>query len=217
MNRFISIIALSFAFCSLFGQLPSNPKIGSYKSLNDLINNTPQYQINFKISQRSEFDIQMVAGNDFNVISDSGQVKKSLINSMTFAVFDGKNLYFNGNFINGYKHYCLVENNQRLLFLKAGIPGLFKRKELGYDNSMIQSDFSPIGGAIGGAATGAQLAMVRLYYIVDCKTSIIKILSKDYLIDLLKDYPDLKAEFDLEKDTKNQMVLLKYIKKINEK
>ena len=217
MNRYTSIIALFFTYCSVFGQLPTNLKIGAYKNLDDLLNNAPQYNNNFIISQRSEFDIKMVAGNDFKVISDSGQVKKSNINSKTFAVFDGKSLYLNGKNINGYKHYCLVENNQRFLLLKAGIPGLFKRKELGYENIMAQIDFVPIGGAVGGAMTGAQLAMVRLYYVVDCKTGVVKILSKDYLINLLKDYPDMKAEFDKEEDTKNQTVLLKYIKKLNEK
>ena len=159
----------------------------------------------------------MVAGNDFKVVSDSKQIKKSDINSKTFAIFDGKNLYLNGNYINGYKHYCLVENNQRYLILKAGLPKLSKRKGLGYDNSMAQTGYNPIGGAIGGAMTGAELAMVRLHYIVDCRTGIVKILSKDYLTSLLKDYPELASQFELEKDVKNQTVLIDYINQINEK
>ena len=214
MDRFFSIIIALFAvFCSANGQLPSNLKIGSYKDFNDLLNNSPQNECNFQISQRSEFDIKMVAGNDFKVISD----KKSAINSKTFAVFDGKNLYLNGIYINGYKHYCLVENHQRYLTLQAGIPKLSKRKGVGYENSMAQISYNPIGGAIGGAMTGAELAMVRLHYIVDCKTGIVKILSKDYLSNLLNDYPKLKSQFDLEKDAKNQTVLLDYINQINEK
>jgi len=212
------IIALFFVFSSVYGQLPSNLKVGSYKSFDDLLNNIPQYECNFQISQRSEVDIKMVAGNDFSVISDSGQIKKSVINSNTFAVFDGENLYLNGKHINGRKHYCLVENNQRYLILKAGIPTSSKSWELGYDDRMIQtiSGISVVaGGAIGGAISGAQLAMVRFYYIVDSKTGNVKILSKDYLTSLLKNYPDLKSHFESEKDTENQVVLLKYIKKIN--
>ena len=217
MIRFFSIITLSLVFCSAFGQLPSSLKTGSYKSLDDLLNNNPQYECNFQVSQRSKFDIQMVAGNDFKVISDSKQIKKSEINSKTFAVFDGKNLYLNGNYINGYKHYCLVENNQRYLILKAGVPKISKRKELGYSNSMIQVGSNPIGGFVGGAATGAELAMVRLYYIVDCRTGIVKILSKDYLTSLLKDYSELESQFNLEEDSNNQTVLLDYLNRINEK
>jgi len=82
---------------------------------------------------------------------------------------------------------------------------------------MAKIDYIPIGGAIGGAIAGAELAMIRLYYILDCETGVVKILSKKYLTTLLEDYADLKFQFESEKETKNQEVLLKYINKINEK
>lgn len=217
MIRLFTIAFIFLSFCSAYGQIPSDLKIGSYKNLNDLLNNNPQLEYKFTITQRTEFAIKMAAGNDFKVTSDSGKVSGDVINSKTFAVFDGKNLYLNGNHINGYKHYCLVENNQRLLILKAGIPSFSKSKKVGYDKSMINTEFSPLGGALGGAISGAELAMIRLYYIVDCKKNTIKILSRIYLLKLLSDYPDLRREFDTEYDLDNSEVLLNYIRKINEK
>ena len=218
MKRFSSIIAFSFSLCMLYGQLPANLEMGSYKNLYDLLNNVPLYQFSFTVSKRTEFNIKMGGGNDYKVDSSFEQMQ-SAIYSKIFAVFDGENLYINGKHINGGQHYCLVENNQRYLILKAGIPGgLSRRKNLGYDDSMIQTDNIALGiTTIGAAVRAAQLAVIRLYYIVDCKTGIIKILSKDYLISLLDDYPEIKEQFDLEKDNANLTVLLEYVKKINEK
>jgi len=158
----------------------------------------------------------MFGGNDYKILTDTLKIKKSII-MKSFAVFDGDTLFINGMYVNGYKSFCKVENNKRFLAIKAGIPGISKRKAVGYKNSMARIDYTPFGGAIGGAANGAQLAMIRLNYILDCKNGEVKILTRDYINTLLIDHPDLKSEFDSSKETENQTVLLEYLSKINAK
>lgn len=201
---------------SIFGQYPSDLKTGLYNSLEDLLKNKPINEGKLIVSRRSITDIQLWGGNDYKVNTDTLDIKKSLVNKC-FAIFDGDTLFINGKHINGSKPYCKVENNGRFLIVSAGIPNMAKKKSVGFKNNMTQIDFVPIGGAIGGAATGAQLAMIRFYYILDCKNGDLKILSKDFLNKLLIDYPDLKSEFEAYCKNDNQKELIKYIKKLNDK
>ncbi len=201
---------------SIFGQYPSDLKTGLYNSLDDILNNKPKYEGKLIVRHRTITDIQLWGGNDYKVKTDTLDIKKSLVNKC-FAIFDGDTLFINGKYINGSKPYCKVENNGRFLIVSAGIPSMAKKKSVGYKNSMTQIDAVPIGGAIGGAATGAQLAMIRFYYILDCKSGDLKILSKDFLNKILIDYPGLKSEFEADTKNDNPKELLKYIKKLNDK
>jgi len=201
---------------SVFGQYPSNLKTGLFNSLEDLMNNNPKFEGRLNVTQRSENDIQLWGGNDYKVNTDTLNIKKSIIKNC-FAVFDGNSLYINGKYINDYRPFCKVENNGRFLIVKAGVPSLSKRNSVGYKSSMAKIDYSPVGGAIGGAATGAQLAMIRLIYILDCKSGGVKILTKEYINALLTDYPDLKTEFESKRENDNQIVLLEFLNRINKK
>jgi hypothetical protein len=216
MNKIYTTLLFTTITISLSGQYPADLKIGLYNSLKDILDNNPQSEYKLKVRHRSITDIQMFGGNDYKISTDTLNVKKSIIKK-SFAVFDGDSLYINGKYINGSNPFCKVENNKRFLVIKAGIPSMSKKESVGYKNSMTKIDYVPIGGAIGGAATGAQLAMIRLNYILDCKNGDLKILTKDYINTLLKDYPDLKSEFESSKGTDNQTVLLEYLNKINEK
>ncbi len=201
---------------SIFGQYPKDLKTGIYNNLEDLLNNNPKYEGKLNINHRTITDIHLWGGNDYKVKTDTLNIKKSIVNK-SFAIFDGDTLFINGKFINGSQPFCRVENNGRFLVIKAGIPSMSKKKSVGYKNSMTQINNVPIGGAIGGAATGAQLAMIRFYYILDCKRGDIKILSKEYLNTLLVNYPDLKSDFESDYKSENPTELLKYIKKLNDK
>jgi hypothetical protein len=209
-------LLLLITHTSIFGQYPSDLKTGLYNSLEDLLNNNPIKEGKLIVSHRTITDIQLWGGNDYKVNTDTLDIKKSLVNEC-FAIFDGDTLFVNGIHINGSKPYCKVENNGRFLIISAGIPSMAKKKSVGYKNSMTQIDAVPIGGAIGGAATGAQLAMIRFYYILDCKNGDLKILSKDFLNKLLINYPDLKSEFEADNKNDNPKEMLKYIGKLNNK
>ena len=230
----ILVTLVFFNFCSAYGQFPSNLKAGAYKNLNDLLSNNPQYERKFIITKRSDLALKTQLSNDFKVVADSDMVHEDTINTKVFAVYDGTNLYFNGININGKNHFCLVENSyKRLLVLKAGIPDLLKEKEVGFERNMVNNSFisiegtvggviggvvgGAIGGAIGGALTASEINSIRFYYVFDCKSNTANILTRPYLLHLLKDYPDLNEEFDAEYDLDNQRLLLNYIRLINEK
>lgn len=199
---------------SIFGQYPSDLKTGIYNSLEDLISNNPKIEGKVNVKHRTVTDIQLWGGNDYKVSIDIMNVSKSTIDNC-FAVFNGDSLYLNGKHINGSGPFCKVENNGRFLLIKAGIPSMSKKKSVGYKNSMSKISYTPIGGAIGGAATGAQLAMMRFYYILDSRSGGVKILSKEYISTLLVDFPDLRSEFEKECKSENPNELLKYIDKLN--
>jgi len=201
---------------SIFGQYPTDLKTGLYSSLEDLQSNNPKYVGKLIVKHRTITDIQLWGGNDYKVNTDTLDIKKSIVNKC-FAIYDGDTLFINGKYINGSNPYCKVENNGRFLIISAGIPSMAKKKSVGYKNSMTQIDIAPIGGAIGGVATGAQLAMIRFYYILDCRNGDVKILSKELLYKLLIDYPDLKSEFEAENKNDNPKELIKYITKLNAK
>jgi len=216
MKKGFIVLILTSIVCSVYAQYPANIKKGAYADLTQLLKNTPTNECLFKFEKRTDFDIKMVGGNDYKVSTDNDTITRSFINKKSFAIYDGNSLYINGQFVNGRKYYCKVENNKRFLVLKAGIPTMSKYKTLGYNSDMTYAAY-PQMGVVGGAIGGAQLAMIRFSYIIDCKEGTIKVLCKDYVNNLIQNNVDLKKAFDSEneKDKDNQLVLIKYIEKLN--
>lgn len=201
---------------SISGQYPTDLKTGLYNNLEDLLNNNPAYESKLNVEHRTYSDIKLLGGNDYKVDIYTTNIKKSIIKK-SFAIFDGDRLFINGKHINGYLPYCKVENNynNRFLIIKAGIPRLLMKNSVGYEASESYINRALMGGAINGALTGAKLATDRLYYILDCNSGDVKILSIDYLYKILADFPALKTVFDDDYKNDNQEEMLKYIEMLN--
>jgi hypothetical protein len=213
----IAIILYTILFNAqlCFGQYPSDLQNGAYTDITQIMNNSPVNEFSFDIKKRSITNIQLVGGNDYKVTSNNSNISQFYIDSKVLAIYDGDTLFVNGSFVNGYKHYCKIENNGRYLILKAGIPTLAKRKKQGFKMAMTNYSYIPLGGAIGGAANGAQLAMIRLYYILDSQNGSIRLLTENYLDEIIPEDTNLRKDLNAEKDILNQNVLIKYIQKLN--
>lgn len=70
-------------------------------------------------------------------------------------------------------------------------------------------------GAVGGAISGVQAALLRFLYIMETNVGKIKLLNRSYLEPLLKDYPEIDSQFQKEQNKEREETLLKHLKLIN--
>jgi hypothetical protein len=212
----ISLICILTFLNFSYTQIPDGIKNGGYLSFKSLINNIPDFNSDFVIKKRTKFDIAMVAGNDYKITSGSTNLNPTIKNDIWF-IFSQDSLYINGKFVNGYSPYCKVENNGTYLYFSAGIPKKNLYKKYGFKRSMIETNYVPIGGAIGGAVTGADLALARFYYFLDTKSGEINLLTKESLLLLLSQETELRDEFLNEKLSDYSSVQLKYLDKLSKR
>lgn len=195
MKHYLSA-SLIFIFLWITGQ-PQNPfPKGTYMYCEDLLNRRPSSYDTFDIRKRSEADIALMGGNDFNISSLSANLSNRKVNKEIFAISTGDSLYLNCYKLGLQPKYALAKVEGDYLIFNAGI------------STSTNSDILFIGGAINGAV----MALKRYPYIMflnGCRTTV---LTRENFTYLLHPYPELYARFIHEKGKDSTVVLIRYYK-----
>lgn len=216
MSKISLFLSLFLLFPQISKSQTENQKIGGYFSFNSFKINSPEVTNNFEIIKRSDFDVKMVAGNRYKISSTDNETK-SKIRTDIWGIYHNDTLFVNGKFVNGRNHYCKVENKGLYLYMTGELPNAAFTKRYGFKKSMIENypSYSP-GGAIGGAITGAQLAMIKVYYLLNTNTGEISLLTRDNLLKTVQ-LPDSLFKGQLQKcePNYNPDCITKYLNLIN--
>jgi hypothetical protein len=217
MSKISLLLGLIFLFSQISKAQTENQKVGGYFSFNSFKINSPEVPNSFEVNKRSDFDVKMVAGNRYKISSSDIEAKSKIKNDI-WGIFHNDTLFVNGKFINGCSHYCKVENKGLYLYMTGELPKAAFSKKYGFKRSMIEHypSYSP-GGAIGGAITGAQLAMIKVYYLLDANTGEISLLTRDNLLKAVQQ-PDSSFKDQLIKcePNYNPDYIIKYLNLLNE-
>jgi hypothetical protein len=196
MNKlFLTLIFLvAFGFCSI-AQMNIYPK-GAYMSFDEIINKTPSQQFDLNVIKRTKGDIKMVGGNDYKLVSIDKSVKKKILKKEIWAYSLGDTLYLNCFHYKVQPWYTCVISDGNYLVFKGGISQYV-------DEQKKQMQMGYYFGVVGGAISGAKLAMLRFLYVIDKKTNQINTVTPETLRELLIENNELLAQFDKEvnKDT----------------
>ena len=207
MRRQLLIIIATALSCLGYGQNKMNYPQGCYMSLEEVNNKTPSMDFRLNWEKRTQGDIKMWGGNDYELTSDDNSIKKRTIKKEIFAYSDGEYMFINGFKFELNKGYAMVESIGKFLVFKAGISN---------DRAQQEMQMGWMFGGIVGGIQGAYLATLRFPYIVDMESGKLTWVNEETLTSLLADYEDLLSEFRAE-DNKKCDVIIKYLNLLNER
>jgi hypothetical protein len=188
-------------------------KKGGYKTFEEFKNSTPSVDFQFLIQRRTQGDIVMNGGNDYKISSENEQFSRKVLKKEMWGISDGDTLYINGRVTTGLNWYSRVEVLGRYSYLIAAFPiNPVIQDDLGLDRETIGYMF----GAIGGAIQGARIAKMRVSLLMNMETGTLILLNKDNMIKFLNQYPNIKEQYEQEKDKDTHETWMNYTRKINE-
>lgn len=208
MKRFIalSLVLLVFSY-QLIAQDTKYPK-GIYMSFEELLKKDPSVQKKLEVKRRTTFDIKMVGGNDYKLISADDSIAKKVIRGQIWGYSNGDTLFINCVHYKVQPGYTNVISDGKFIIFKAGIS----------QNSQMQKkqmQMATLFGGIGGGIAGAELAIMRFIYLVDKSTNQIQLATSSVVENLLKSDSDLLFNYQNESKKDEEDVILKYLKLIN--
>jgi hypothetical protein len=172
---------------------------GVYLNLNQFKNQTPQYDVDLKIIERSSGDKAMMGGNDYKIESSNDSITKKFIKTVVYAYVKNDSI-----FLNCYHHKIQI---WYALSLTSG-------NFLAFHSCMSNGDASTVG-ILGGAIGAAVSSGTKHLNVLSLRTGNVKPLTKEYILQRLKEQPDLQTQFNNEAKQESEDTLIKYINLLN--
>ena len=201
--RFLIILFLSSKIV-VVAQMCKFPD-GVYLNLEQLKNQTPAYNVNLKIIQKTSSDKFWNGGNDYYFESNIDSIDKDYIRLEIFAYVKNDSIFINcRNYKlgNDYSHTLTKGNflafKTILMKDKSGNAALF----LGVAGAIIDHEKNKTKD--------------RQIFTLSLRTGNAKPLTKDYLLHILNENQNLLDQFNSEIDHKSDSVLLNYIDHLNQ-
>ena len=205
MKRGLLFIIATALCCLGHAQDKMNYPKGIYMGLEEVKSKTPSVDATLNWEKRTQGDIKMWGGNDYELKCDDKSIKKKTIKKEIFAYSDGEYLFINGFKFDLGQGYAVVESIGKFMVFKAGISN---------DRALQEMQMGWMFGGIVGGIQGAYLATLRFPYIVDLETGKLVCVNEEFLTSLLAGFEDLLKEFRAE-DDKNCDVIIKYLNLLN--
>lgn len=182
-----------------FGQTSKFPS-GVYLNLEQLKTQTPAYDVDLKVIDRTSSDITLYGGNDYRLESEIDSLNKKYIRTSIFAYVKNDSIFLNGFQHNLQTWYALSLTSGNFLAFKACI------------TNKKANNIAILGGAIGaGIAAGN-----RILYVLSLRTGNVRELTKEYLSERLKGYPTLLDNYNNEKKPESEEILIQYVNSLNQ-
>lgn len=160
---------------------------GLYMSIDELVNQTPSIHDEIEIIARTNFDLAMNGGNDYELKSPT--LDKKIIKRKAVAYSDGDTLYLNGKQFISQPWYAKVYRYGDYLVFDGCL-----------SNNTGDVVAGVLFGAIGGAVAGAKSAHKRYTYAVKLGDSEASSINLDILSKILPDSVKKNDENDIEKE-----------------
>jgi hypothetical protein len=186
---------------------------GGYKSYEEFKNHQPAYVDSFLIKKRTTADIKMWGGNDYKIESTNEKVTKKMIKKELWGVCKHDTLYLNAVPFCGLNWYARAEVMGKYWLVRPAFPINSKYQKLYGLNT---PQYAYMFGAIGGAIQGMKIAVQRIPVIYSPESGDKMLLSATNLEKLMDKTPNLLVEFNAETRKQDEVILLKYLKKLND-
>ena len=207
--------------CNSYCQMFISKQNGGYTNYFAFEHNVPTYKYEFEIVKRSSSDNHAIIGNDYEIFCKDTILDSRTIDKCIWGIFQDDTLYLNGRIVIGAKYFIKVELLGKYSFLRTAYPTKSRiKKELGISTPWSDPPYEYMHGALGGAIEGLRNGppptSPRVPLIFELQTNKRMLLTKLNLIQLLKVNDDLLKEYEEESDNTREIILLKYLNKLNE-
>lgn len=204
------IIALLIVFSvNTFGQ--TKYQKGIYLSFEEIIQNKPSANYNVELEKRTEGEIKMNGGNDYQLNALDKSTNRSDLKKVVEAYSDGENLYLNCTKLEISKWYAKVISDKKYFVFSGSFPNKYKEYGLELDNLPFMF------GGLGGAFSGMKLAMLRFPYILEKSTKKITLVSEKNIAEILKNDKEILEKYNQDAQKDKMETILKYLAEWNEK
>lgn len=205
-----TIIVLLLVFSSnTFGQ--TKYQKGIYLSFEEILQNKPSANYNVALEKRTEGEIKMNGGNDYQLNALDKSTNRSQLKKEVEAYSDGENLYINCKKLKLYTWYSKVLSDKKYFVFSGALPENYK--EYGIELSQLSNMF----GAVGGALSGMKLALLRFPYILDKTNHKLTLVSSKNINEIFSNDTIILEKFNQDPDKNKMETILKYLVEWNEK
>jgi hypothetical protein len=210
-KRFLCSIAflslMSFAKM-VYGQ-PDSLKKGAYRNNVDFNNNKPCYQSEFSFIHKINDKIPEL----YKVEAINSYPDNEIIAMGIWGIYDGEFFYLNVKRFDMLKGYIRIKiEGPYAYFIGKPIKSLQQKAEI--QNSAVM--FGMTGAVISNTSINNE-NKDKVHYVLNFKSGIINLLTKEYLQMILKPYDDLLMHFNQEADCNSLETLKRYLKMLNER
>ena len=187
-----------------------------YSNLKDLLAHDGDTVTALKIEKRTKNNISLSGGADYKISADTDKSLCKYLKKRCFAVRDEKgNLYLN----------CRKLRYKKLRFGAWYAPAVQLGKNIYFcamplgsviGGNFVEEDDVKLGGNIGDALAASSLVTKRVCYELNGETGKVDFLGKDRMLQLLKNYPELKQAY-LKDDSQEAKHTFKYLLELQNK
>lgn len=205
----LKIIVL-FAILNLsYGQVKYQK--GIYLSYDEVIANKPSANYNVVLEKRTESEIKMNGGNDYQLNTLDDSTNRSDLKKLVVAYSDGENLYLNCFKLEISKWYAKVISDKKYFIFSGSFPN--KYKDYGLELDKLPFMF----GGLGGGLSAMKLALLRFPYIMEKSTKKITLVSEKNIAEILANDEELLKEYNQDIEKNKIETILQYLTKWNER
>lgn len=208
-SRKLFIAALMILSVSTFGQ--TKYQKGIYLSFEEIIQNKPSANYNIALEKRTEGEIKMNGGNDYQLNALDNSTNRSDLKKVVDAYSDGENLYLNCTKLEISKWYTKVISDKKYFVFSGSFPN--KYKEYGLELDKLPFMF----GGLGGGLSAMKLAMIRFPYIMEKSTKKITLVSENNINEIFANDKELLEKYNQDYEKNKMETILKYLAEWNEK
>ncbi len=190
MKKIILTLSAAALWIACFAQGQGYPQ-GVYMSWEEILTQKPSQQLDLQVVKRSNGDIKMNGGNDYKLTTEDKNIKRSFLTKEMWAYSAGDTLFLNGRQFKVQTWYTNVISDGRYMIFRAGMSNI---KNINKKQRSEAAIMGAMFGALGGAAAGAQMAMLRFLYVLDKENGEVIAIDDETLKNLLTVSPSLQDD-----------------------
>jgi len=210
MKTSFTFLLFIFSICvaKTSGQTDSIPE-GAYRNFVDFSRNSPLYECDFNFLKKYNKTIPEL--HDVSIANCD--VDPKTIDNTIWAIYCEGSFYLNAEHMGMKKGFIKIDKLKKYSYFK-GIPV----KSLAQKDRMKHSIIN--FGATGALVTSMKISNENANnsnYVLNIETGMVNVLDGEYMLRILKPYPELLFYFEHDENNNSLQVILNYLDQINEK
>lgn len=206
-------VLLLFAFLlavSLVSYAQKNDiKTGAYRNSVDFNRNKPLYKTEFNLKAKHNKHIP----NLYEIKPEDVKISNKILNKAIWGIYQDSCFYLNAERIGMEKGYIKIGKIRRYCYF-VGLPV----KSLNQQARLETSAFTfGLTGALVSNSVIDKETKNDTNYVINMKSGMPNLLTKDYMLRILKPYPGLLIKYQHEENNESLGIRLKYIDMLNQK
>lgn len=192
--------------------LPCMSQQVMYANLKELLEHRGDTVTTLRVEKRAKNQIYLMGGGDYRVAADNNSGLSRYLRIRCYAVQVDTSLFVNCRKMR-YKRYRFGKWYASALQVRGKV--YFCAQPVGQvaTVSATRPDATKLGGEVGNAIAASGLVNARVYYEIDPETGRSEFVSKEKMMELLKDTPHLLAAFEKEA-SESAEVVERYLRKL---